>query len=167
MAVVTVYSDSEPKKIKVSMTVSTSVCHEMIGLDASILVFWILCFKPAFSFSFTLINRLFSPSSLSAIRMVSSAYLRLLIFLPEILITAYDTSSLAFCRMYSVYKLNKQGDNVQPFPILNQSTVPFSVLTVASCPAYRFLKKQVRWSHFPISWIFHSLLWSTQSKALM
>ena len=39
MAVVTVYSDLEPKKIKVSMTVSTSVCHEMIGLDASILVF--------------------------------------------------------------------------------------------------------------------------------
>src|SRR5574341_7938 len=43
-----------------------------------------LSFKPTFSLSsFTFIKRLFS-SSLSAIRVVSSAYLRLLIFLPEI-----------------------------------------------------------------------------------
>ena len=48
-----------------------------------ILVFSILIFKPAFSFFFlTFIKRLFSSSSLSAIRVVSSAYLRLLIFLP-------------------------------------------------------------------------------------
>ena len=72
--------------------------------------------------------------------------------------------------MYSAYKLNKQGDNIQPwctpFSIWNQS-VPCPVLTVASWPAYRFLKRQVRWSSSPISWrIFHSLLWSTQSKAL-
>ena len=41
------------------------------------------------------------------------------------------------------------------------------VLTVAFWPAYRFLKRQVRWSDIPISFrIFHSLLWSTQSKAL-
>ena len=50
------------------------------------------------------------------------------------------------------------------FPI--QSVVPCPVLTVASWPAYRFLSRQVRWSGIPISWrIFHSLLWSTQSKA--
>ena len=47
-----------------------------------------LSFKPAFSFSFTFIKRPFSYSSLSAIRVVSSAYLRLLIFLPAILIPA-------------------------------------------------------------------------------
>ena len=42
-----------------------------------------------------------------------------------------------------------------------------SVLTVASWPAYRFLKRQVRWSGIPISFrIFHSFFWSTQSKAL-
>ena len=53
------------------------------------LVFWMLSFKPAFSLSsFTFIRRLFSSSSLSAIRVVSSAYLRLLIFLPAILILA-------------------------------------------------------------------------------
>ena len=68
----------------------------------------------------------------------------------------------------SAYKLNKQGDNLQPwctpFPIWNQSVVPCPVLTVASWPAYRFLKRQVRRSAIPISFrIFHSLLWSTQS----
>ena len=57
--------------------------------------------------------------------------------------------------MYSAYKLNEQGDNIQPwcipFPIWNQSVVPCPVLTVASWPAYRFLKRQVRWSGIPIS----------------
>ena len=54
-----------------------------------------------------------------------------------------------------------------PFPIWKQSVVPCPVLTVASWPAYRFLKRQIRWSGIPISLrIFHSLLWSTQSKAL-
>ena len=46
-----------------------------------------LSFKPTFSLSsFIFIKRIFSSSLLSAIRMVSSAYLRLLIFLPAILI---------------------------------------------------------------------------------
>ena len=52
--------------------------------------------------------------------------------------------------VYSAYKLNKQGDNIQlwhtPFPVLNQSVVPCLVLTVSSWPACRFLKRQVRWS---------------------
>ena len=104
----------EPKKIKyvtVSI-VSPSICHEVTGLDAMILVFWMLSFKQAFlPSSFTFIKRLFSSSLLSSIRVVSSAYLRLLIFLPAILIPAHVTSSLAFLLMYSAYKLNKQGDN--------------------------------------------------------
>ena len=58
--------------------------------------------------------------------------------------------------MYSAYKLNKQSDNIQPwhtpFPIWNQSIVPCPVLTVASWPAYRFLRRQVRWSGITISW---------------
>ena len=54
-----------------------------------------------------------------------------------------------------------------PFPIWNQSLAPCPVLTVASWPADRFPKRQIRWSGIPISWrIFHSLLWSTQSKDL-
>ena len=57
--------------------------------------------------------------------------------------------------MYSAYKLNKQGDNIQPwripFPNWNQSVFPYLVLTVASWPAYRFLRRQVRWSGIPVS----------------
>ena len=120
--------------------------------------------------SFTFMKRLFSSSSLSAIRVVSSVYLRLLLFLQAILIPSCASSSPAFLMMNSAYKLNKQGDNTQPwhtpFPIWNQSA-PCPVLTVASWSAYRFLKRQIRWSVIPISFrIFHSLLWSTQSKAL-
>ena len=135
-----------------------------MGLDAMFLVFWMLSFKPTFSLSsFTFIKRIFSSSSLSAIRVVSSAYLRLLIFLLAILIPAYVSSSPAFLMMYSEYKLNKQGDNIQPwcttFPIWNQSVVLCPVLTVASWPAYRFLKRQVRWSGIPISFrIFQFLV---------
>ena len=72
----------EPPKIKADTvsTVSPSTSHEVMGLDAMILVFWMLSFKPTFSLSFTFIKRLFSSSSFSAIRVVSSAYLRLLIF---------------------------------------------------------------------------------------
>ena len=76
---------------------SSTGCHD--------LSFWMLSFKPAFSlYSFTLIKRLFSSSLLSAKRVMYSAYLRLLIFLPEILIPACDSSSLAFCTVYSSQK---------------------------------------------------------------
>ena len=89
--------------------------------------------------SFTLIKRLFSSSLLSAIRVVSSAYLRLLIFLPAILIPVCASSSPAFHKMYSACKLNKQDDNIQPwltpFPIWNHSVLPCPVLAVVSWPA--------------------------------
>ena len=74
----------EPMKIKpvTVSTVSPSIYHEVMELDAMILVFWMLNFKPTFSLSsFTFIKMLFSSSSLSAIRVVSFASLRLLIFL--------------------------------------------------------------------------------------
>ena len=111
-----------------------SICNEVMGLDAIILIFLMLSFKLAFSFSsFTLIKKLSSSSSLSAIRVVSSIYLRLLIFLPAVFIPACVLSSLAFCMMYSAWKLNKQGDNLQPcrtlFPVWNQSVIPCKVLT--------------------------------------
>ena len=73
----------EPRKIK-SVTIyvfSPSICHEVMGTDAMILVFQMLSFKPGFSLSsFTFIKRLFSSSLLSVIMVVSSAYLRFLIF---------------------------------------------------------------------------------------
>ena len=147
----------ETKKIK-SVTASTfypSICHEVLGPDAVILVFWMLSFKPPLSLSsFIFIKRLFC-SLLSAIRVVLSAHLSLLIFLLAILIQACASSSPAFLMMYSACKLNKQSDNIHPwctpFPIWCQSVVPCPALTVASWPAYRFLNRQVRWSGIPIS----------------
>ena len=82
-------------------------CHDLSFLNVEL--------KPTFSLStFTFIKRLFSSSSLSVIMVGSSAYLRLLIFLPAISIPACASSSPAFLIMYSAYKLNKQGDNIQP-----------------------------------------------------
>ena len=104
--------------------ISPSVCHDKMRLEAMVFVFWKLDFKPAFSLaSFTFIKRLFSSCLLSAVRMVSSACLRLLIFLLAIMIPACASSNPAFLMMYSAYKLNKQGNNIQawctPSPIWN------------------------------------------------
>ena len=92
----------EPKKRK-SVTASTfspSVCHEVIGPDIMILVFksWTL------SWLFILLlhphQEALSSSSLSAIKVVSSIYLRLL-FLLAVLIPACNSSSPAFHMMCS------------------------------------------------------------------
>ena len=146
----------EPKKIK-SVTVSIvspSICHEVMGLDVMIFIFWMLSFKTSFLlFSLTFIKRLLSSTSLPAIKVMSSAYLRLLIFLQAILIPVCALSSLASCKMCYTYKLNKQNDSIHPwripFPIWNQSIIPCQFLTVASWPAYRFLRRQV--------WVNHSM----------
>ena len=112
--------------------------------DAMIFICWMVSFKPTFSLSFDT----FIKGSLVL------RFLRLLIFLLAMLIPTCASSSPEFCT-YSAYKLNKQGDNIQPrctpFPIWNQSIVPCPVLTVASWPVYRFLESQVRWSGIPIS----------------
>ena len=131
----------ESKKM-ISDTVSTfspSICHEVIGPDATILVFecWVL--SQLFHSPLSPSSRgSLSASSLSAIRVVSSAYLRFLIFLLAILIPVCDSSSLAFHLMYSAYKLNKQGDNIQPwhtpFLICNQSVFPSLVLSLLLDP---------------------------------
>ena len=174
MAAVTICSDFGAQKNKVCHCFHCfpTICHEGMGSDDEIFVFWMFSFKPTFSLStFTFVKRLFSSSLLFAIMVVSSVYLRLLIFILAVLLPACASSSMAFYMMYSAYKLNKQGDNVQPwgasFPIWNQSVILYLVLTIASWPAYRFLRRQFRWSVIPIIWrIFHSLLWPTKSKAL-
>ena len=94
----------EPKKMK-SIIISTfclSICYEVMRADAIIFVFWMLNLKLAFSLSsFTFIRRLFGSSLLSAIKVVSSAYLRLLIFFLAMLILACESSSPAFHLMHS------------------------------------------------------------------
>ena len=82
-----------------------------------------------------------------------------LIVLLAILIPACASSSLEFRMMYSAYKLNKQGDNIQtwctPFSIWNQFVIPCLVLTVTSWPACRFLRRQVRWSDISYSLMYN------------
>ena len=161
----------EPKKIK-SLTVSTFFPIYLPwsdGNDVIIFVFWMLSFKTAFSLSsFTFIKRLFSSCLLSSIRVMSSEYLRLLIFLPAVLIPAHDSYSPPFHMMYSAYKLNKQGNNIQPwytgFPILNQSIVPCPVLTVASWPAYRFLRSKSGGLVFPSLYEFSTVCCDPHSQ---
>ena len=110
----------EHKKIK-----TLNIFREVMGLDDMISVFGMLSFKLTFSLSsFAFIKRLFSSSSLSAKRVVSSVYLRLLMFLLAIFISACTSSSLAFHIMYSVYKLNKPGDNITPLIYSHPNLVP-------------------------------------------
>ena len=116
----------EPRKRKsvIASTFSSSVCHEVMGPDAMILVFLIFSLKPAHSLSsFTLIKRLFSSSLLSAIRVVSYAYLRLLMFLLAILIPACASSSLAFCMMYCEYRASLVAQLVKNLPALQETWV--------------------------------------------
>ena len=86
----------KPKKIKSAtvFTFSMSLCHDVIRVDAMILVYLIFNFKLALSLSpLTLIKRLISSSLLSAIKVISPVYLRFFIFFPAILILACDSSS--------------------------------------------------------------------------
>ena len=126
-----------------------SICHEVMGPDAMILVFecWVL--KNLFHSPLSDFIKWLFTSSLSAIRVVSSAYLRLLIFLLAVLNPTCTSSSPAFLMMYPAYELNKQGDNIRPyrtsFPLLSHSVAPWLSLTIASWLAYRrLLRRQVR-----------------------
>ena len=131
-----------------------------MGPDALISVFWMLSLKQTFSLSsFTFIKRLFSSSLLSVIRVVSSEYLRLFIFLLAILIPACASSSPAFLIMFSAYKLNKQDDNIQPwgtpFPIWNQFVVHVQFCCFLTCIEVSQEAVQVVWysdlfKNFPV-----------------
>ena len=111
----------EHKKVK-SVTlsiVSPPICHEVMGPDAMIFVFWMLSFKPVFSLSsFTFIKDFFNSSLLSAVRVViiwgywyfsQQSWFQLVL---------HPTHHYM---MYSAYKLNEGEGNIQPwltpFPI--------------------------------------------------
>ena len=112
MAAVTICSDFEAPKNKIY---DCFHCFSIYlpwsdGTRTIILFFWMLSFNPTFSLFFHFHQEFFSSSLLSALRVVLSAYVRLLIFLPEILIPACVSSSPALRMMYSAQKLNKQGE---------------------------------------------------------
>ena len=145
----------EPPKIK-SLTVSTvspSIFHEVMEPEAIIFIFWMLSLRNFFSLLFH-----FHEQALWLF--FTFCHKGGVICTSEVIDIspsnqACVSSSPVFLMMYSACKLNKQGDNIQPwhtlFPIWNQPVVPCPVLTVASWPAYRFLKRQVTWSGIPIS----------------
>ena len=110
-----------------------------------------LSFKPAFSLSsFNFIKWFFSSSSLSAIRVVSFAYLRLLIFLPAILIPACASSSPVFCMMYSAYKLISRVTIYSLYVLLSQfGTSAFQDVSLG----YIILSKVVSCQFVPL--LFH------------
>ena len=116
----------EPKKRKSvsTSTFSPSICREVMGLDAMILVFLMFRFKLDFALSsFTLFKRFFSSDLLSAIRVVPSAYLRLLMFVGPILIPACTSSFLV---MFLAYKLNRVTAD-SPVLLLSQSSISCSI----------------------------------------
>jgi len=153
----------EPPKIKslIVSIASLSICHEVMGPDAMILAFWMLSFKPIF---FTLLFHFYQ----EALQFFIFCHKGGVICISEVIdiSPANLDSSLCFIQPGISHDVlcSKQGNNIQPwhtpFLIWNQSAVPCPVLAVAFWPAYRFLKRQVRWSGIPISFrIFHSLLW--------
>ena len=148
----------EPKNSKsVTAYTSSAICHEVMGPDGMILFFECWVASQLFHLSLSSSSR----SSLVPLRFLPLEWYHrtfefIYIYIPiEFLILACNSSSPAFWMMHSAQKLNKQGDNIQPghtpFPIFNQSTVLCPVLTVASWPAYRFIRRQVRWSGIPVS----------------
>ena len=142
----------QPKKIK-SVTVSLSICHEVMGLeDAVIFVFWMFSFKPAFSLSFfTLIRGPLVPLHFLPLEWYHLHSWGYWYFSSESWFQLYSHPAQHF----TWYTLNKQGDSIQPWcislPILNQSIVPCPLVTVASCPEYRFLRRLVKCSGIPLS----------------
>ena len=127
MAAITICSDFGAPKIK-SLIVfidSPSICHEVMGPDAMILVFWMLSFKPTFS---TLLFNFHQED----LWFFVFCHRICVICISEIIDTflgnvdySCASSSPAFLMLYSEYKLNKQGDNIQPrgtpFLMWNQS----------------------------------------------
>ena len=153
----------EPKEMKSVSTYSPSLCHQWWDWMpwSSFFECWVL--NQLFTTPLSLSSFSSSRGSLVPLHflLLKWYHLRLSVFLMAILIPACDSFSPT-----SAYKVNKQGDSIllwhTPFPILNPSTVLCPVLTVASWPNYRFLRRKVRLYGIPISWwIFLGLLWST------
>ena len=154
----------EPQKMKSATvsTVSSSISHEVMGSDAMIFIFWMLSFKPNFSLSTSLHQEAFE-------FLFTFCHKGDVMCISEVIDIFPGNLDSSLCFFQSSIS-HKQGDNIQPwctsFPIWNQSVVPCPVLTVASWPAYRFLKRLVRWSGIPISFRISTVYCDPQSQRL-
>ena len=115
-----------------------------MGPDAMIFTFLMLSFKAAFSLSSLTLSR----GPLVPLHFLQLGWYHLHVWGCWYFPGNLDSSLCpTFHMIYSAFKLNKQGDNIQPchtpFPILNQSVVPCLALTAASWPTHRFLRRQV------------------------
>ena len=136
MAAVPIYSDfGAPKTKSITVFIFTpSICHEVVGPDTMMLGFWMLSFKPAFSLLFHFHQRrLFSSSSLSSLRVVSSAYLRLLIK-PLRLPIAYAVRPNTLSEI--------QESLLWPYFCMPPSS---SLMTVGNCFTFASLIIQLNW----------------------
>ena len=116
-------------------------------------VFLIFSHKLVLSLSsFTLIKKLLGSSSLSAIRVVLSAYLRLLLFLLLILISAYNSSSPAFLMMGSAYGLTGQQQIALLYSFLDLEPISCSIQGSNRC---FFTCIQVSQETGKMVWYFH------------
>ena len=137
--------------------------------EVPILVFLMLNFKPTFSLSsFTFIQRIFSSSPLSAIKVVSSALWGYLYFSQQSWFqpVLHPGQYFTWCTLH----IGKQGDNIQPWHtpclIWNQSIFPCPVLTVSSWPASGFSGGRESGVVFPFLAEFHTVYCDPQSQRL-
>ena len=93
-------------------SISPSICHDVMGLDAMILVFWVLSLSELFYSPI-------SPSSRGSLVPLLFCHKCGIIWISEVIDTSPHnldsscvSSSPAFLMLYSAYKLNKHGDNI-------------------------------------------------------
>ena len=131
MAAVAVHSDfrAQENKICHCFHFFQSICHEVMGWS-SFFECWVL--SQFFHSSLSPLSRDSLVPLISAIRLVSSTYPRLLIFLLAILISACDSSSPAFHMRYSAYIYIQQ---LSPFLVYSSETsLPLRYRTILSLP---------------------------------
>ena len=134
-------------------TFSSYIWHEVTGSDAVIFVFWMLNLSQLFSLSsFTFIRRLFSSSSLSAIKVVSSVYPRFFIFLLAILIPCCDSSRPTFHMMYSAHKLKTAAAAAESLQLCPTLCDPIDGSPPGSSVHGIFLARVPEWGAIAFSW---------------
>src|SRR6218665_1022190 len=158
------FSTSDPRNVKLdTISISSPCISKLFQLAVVIIfVFFMLKYRPAFSLSlFSLLISFARSAFFRAINVVSSAYLKLFSVLHAIFPPSFASSISAFLIIPSVYRLNKNGDKMQPcrtpFLILNLSVSPHSVLITADWSLYNPLSSCIRCFGIPISSrVFHN-----------